>query len=133
MAKKVTNISEVPIDESLTPKGGWAQLNIKWLVSDTNLGSRYTTVGRAVFVAGGSSEHVLHRHKNAEEIIIVLKGHGQFISGEDAPVPIGPGDVCYIPPLVPHAFKNLSPNEDLEVFVVYGGAPSLAKTGYEVI
>ena len=133
MVKKMVKIDEVPVDDSLTTDSGWTQLYIKWLVNEDTVGSKNTTVGRAVFAAGGSSEHVLHKHHNAEEIIIVLKGQGYFIRGADEPVPIEPGDVCFIPQQVPHCFKNPSKDVDLEVFVVYGGAPSLAKTGYEVI
>ncbi len=132
MVKRITSISKTPSDESLTPSDGFAQVDIKWLVSDSNLGSKYTTLGRVVFVPGGLSEHVLHRHKNAEEIIMVLRGHGHSIVGEDT-LPMEPGDVCYVPPGVPHAFKNPSANESCEVIVVYGGAPNREKAGYEVL
>lgn len=132
MVKRVTSISQTPSDESLTPSAGFAQLDVKWLVSDSNLGSKYTTLGRVVFAPGGSSEHALHRHQNAEEIIMVLRGHGHTIVGEDAS-PMEPGDVCYVPPGVPHAFKNPSANEACEVIVIYGGAPNLEKAGYEAL
>ena len=132
MVKKTTSISETPTDESLTPSEGWVQMDLKWLVNDSNLGSKYTTFGRTVFPPSGSSQHALHKHKNAEEIILVLKGHGSSIVGEDA-LPMGPGDVCYIPPDTPHAFKNLSTDEACELVFIYGGAPSLEKAGYEVL
>lgn len=131
MAKKMTSISETPTDKSLAPSDGWVQMDLKWLVSESNLGSKYTTVGRTVFAPGGSAQHALHRHKNAEEIILVLKGHGHSIVGEET-LSMGPGDVCYIPPGVLHAFKNISANEICEIIFVYGGAPSLEKAGYEL-
>jgi len=130
MVKRITSISETPSDKSLTPSKGWVQMDLKWLVNDSHLGSKQTTVGRTVFAAGGSSKHALHRHKNAEEILIVLKGHGLSIIDEDT-LPMGPGDVCYIPPGVPHSFGNVSENEPCEIIFIYGGAPSLEKAGYE--
>jgi len=132
MVKKLTSISETPTDESLVPSNGWMQMDLKWLVDENNLGSKYTTFGRTLFAPGVSSQHALHKHKNAEEIILVLKGHGDSVVGEDT-LPMGPGDVCYIPPGVPHGFKNLSANEPCEIIFVYGGAPSLEKAGYEVL
>jgi len=131
MAKKLTSISETPTDESLAPSNGWIQMDLKWLVSENNLGSKYTTFGRTLFAPGASSQHALHKHRNAEEIILVLKGHGDSVVGEET-LPMGPGDVCYIPPGVPHGFKNLSANEPCEIVFIYGGAPSLEKAGYEL-
>ena len=71
MAKKVTSISETPSDESLTPSNGWVEMDLKWIISDSNLGSKYLTFGRTLFAPGGSSQHALHKHKNAEEIVMV--------------------------------------------------------------
>lgn len=131
MAKKIINISQAPTDTSLSPGAGWVQMDLKWLVNDKNFGSKYTTVGRTVFAPGGSAQHALHKHDNAEEIIIVLKGHGDSIVGKET-LPMGPGDVCYVPPGVPHAFKNTSAKEACELIFVYGGAPSLKKAGYKL-
>lgn len=131
MAKRITSISETPTDTSLTPSKGWVEMDLKWLVSESNLGSKYTTLGRTLFAPGGSAKHALHKHDNAEEIILVLNGHGHSIVGEET-LPMGPGDVCYIPPGVPHSFTNHSDNEVCEIIFVYGGASSLEKAGYEL-
>jgi len=132
MTKRLTRISETPTDTSLATSDGWEQMDLKWLVNESNLGSRYTTFGRTVFAPSGSAQHASHRHKNAEEIILVLKGHGQSIVGEET-LPMEPGDVCYIPPDTPHSFKNLSTDEACELVFIYGGAPSLEKAGYELL
>ena len=132
MEKRMTSISETPTDGTLASNNGWLQMDLKWLVSESNLGSKYLTFGRTLFAHGGASRHALHIHKNAEEIIMVLRGHGDSIVGEDT-LPMGPGDVCYIPPGVPHSFVNRSATEDCEIIFVYGGAPSLEKAGYEVV
>lgn len=132
MVRRVINISEAPSDTSLTPSGGWMGMDLKWLVTESSLDSKYTTFGRTLFAPGGSSKHALHRHKNAEEIIMVLKGHGESTIGKDN-IFMGPGDVCYIPMGVPHSFMNLSRDEACEIIFIYGGAPSLEKAGYEVL
>ncbi len=132
MAKRMTSISKTPTDKSLASDNGWLQMDLKWLVSDSNLGSKYLTFGRTLFAPGGSSRHAMHRHKNAEEIIMVLKGHGDSIVGEDT-LPMEPGDVCYIPQGVPHSFVNRSATEACEIIFVYGGAPNLKKAGYEMV
>ena len=132
MSDKMTSISETPTDQSLTPDNGWNKMDLKWLVTDANLGSKHLTFGRTVFAPGGSSRHALHIHKNAEEVLLVLKGHGNSFIGEDI-LPMGPGDVCYIPVGVPHSFQNLSSDEECEIIFVYGGAPNLEKAGYEMV
>jgi quercetin dioxygenase-like cupin family protein len=132
MVMRVINISESPSDESLTPSGGWVEMDLKWLVTEGSLYSKYTTFGRTLFAPGGSSKHALHKHNNAEEIIMVLKGHGESIIDKDN-ILMGPGDVCYIPMGVPHSFMNLSKDEACEIIFIYGGAPSLEKAGYELV
>ena len=132
MAKRMTSISGTPTDASLTPKDGWMEMDLKWLVTENNLGSRYVTFGRTVFAPGGSAQHALHRHPNAEEVMLVLRGHIEAITGNET-MQMGPGDVCYIPQGAPHSHKNLSPDEPAEIVFIYGGAPSLEKAGYEVV
>jgi quercetin dioxygenase-like cupin family protein len=132
MAEKRTSISETPTAKDLKAGDGWLQMDVKLLVTDSHLGSKYTTVGRTVFPPGGSSQHALHKHNNAEEIIIVLAGQGYSIIGEDK-ILVKPGDVCYIPPGVAHGFANESSNEPCEIIFIYGGAPSVEKSGYELV
>lgn len=130
MAKKMSSISSTPSDTSLTPNDGWIGMDLKWLVSKTNLGSKHITVGKVTFAAGGDAEHVLHRHPNAEEAVLVLKGHADAIIGDET-MQMGPGDVCYIPQGVPHTHRNLSPDEPFEAIFIYGGASCLEDAGYE--
>lgn len=132
MVKRITSISETPSDGSLAPEQGWIKMDLKWLVTEHNLGSRYLTFGRTVFAPGGSAQHALHRHPNAEEVMLVLRGHIEAITGEETR-PMGPGDVCFIPQGVPHSHRNRSTKEPAEIIFVYGGAPSLEKAGYEVL
>ena len=132
MVHKLTSISTTPTDETLKPDGGWRKMDLKWLINENVHGSKYATFGRTVFAPGGSAKHALHKHKNAEEFILVLKGHGDSIVGDDI-LHMGPGDICYIPPDTPHGLNNVSETEPCELVFVYAGAPSLEKAGYEVL
>jgi len=123
-------VSQVPSDKNLTPDKGWMNMDLKWLVSEEN-GSKHITVGRTLFAPGRASKHALHRHNDAEEVIIVLQGQGNsIVNGETTPM--GPGDVCYIPQGAPHSFENASDDKTCELIFVYS-APSLEKAGYEVL
>jgi len=74
----------------------------------------------------------LHAHKNAEEVIMVLRGKGISIVGKEK-LPMGQGDVCYIPKNTPHSFINESSNEECEIIFVYRGAPDLKTAGYTLV
>jgi len=123
-------VSQVPSDKNLTPDKGWMNMDVKWLVTEEN-GSKHITMGRTLFAQGRASKHALHRHNVAEEVIMVLQGQGNSIVGEET-IPMGPGDVCYIPQGAPHSFENTSDDETCEIIFVYS-APSLEKAGYEVL
>jgi len=58
-----------------------------------------------------------HFH-NCEECVIVLSGAGfAHIDGVDHPV--APGDTSWIPPEVPHCFRNPSADTELAIFWTY--------------
>ena len=120
----------VPVDRSLRPEDGW-KLNIRWLIDEQRLGSRYGSVGYAVIPPSGG-RHELHVHDNAEEVSIYLRGRGLRIAGDER-FEIGPGDVGFVPAGVPHALINLSDTEPIELFCIYLGASSVQKTGYRHI
>jgi mannose-6-phosphate isomerase-like protein (cupin superfamily) len=56
---------------------------------------------------GGRHVHELHTHPDAEELVIITAGTGEFeIDGEVTQV--RPGDVAYIPPDAEHELRNTS-------------------------
>jgi mannose-6-phosphate isomerase-like protein (cupin superfamily) len=127
------NIGDVQPDSRLSPDDGWVKMDVQWLATRENCGSEFCTVGRTIFrpaVRGSSSMHDMHSHPNAEEIIVVLKGIGRAVSGDEE-FPIGPGSVIFIPRNERHLIENTSEVEQMEVIFVYGGAPNLAGAGYK--
>lgn len=61
--------------------------------------------------------HTGHVHKGQLEVIYVLSGHGEHERDDHARVPIGPGDVIYVPADSYHG--NHNPNsEPLQVIII---------------
>lgn len=113
-----------PDDVTGTP---FASLDVRTLISDSRQGSALVMVGQTIYPGnGGTHEHHLHPH--AEEVVIVQSGRGWHRIGDDV-VRIAAGDVIFVPRGVPHAAGADTP-EDLVIYWVLGGAPSLAGAGY---
>ncbi len=128
----MTSVKDTAPDESLVPSRGFNNMDLRWLVTEENMGSEFLTFGRTVFSPGGSSRHAMHKHPNAEEVLMVLRGKGVSIVGDER-YDMVPGDVNFIPRNAPHSFFNESPDEECEIIFVYGGGPTLEKAGYEVV
>jgi mannose-6-phosphate isomerase-like protein (cupin superfamily) len=61
--------------------------------------------------------HVGHHHPGQLEVIYILSGHGEHERDDRTRVPIGPGDVIYVPPGSYHG--NHNPNaEPLRAIIV---------------
>lgn len=127
------SMGDFPVDRRLSSNDGWLKMDVQWLVTNESCGSRFCTVGHTIFHPASSdksSMHDLHTHPDAEEIIIVLRGTGRAISGDEE-FPIGPGSVIFVPVGDRHLVENTSETEDMEVIFTYGGATSLSRAGYE--
>ena len=132
MNKKRTyklNIKDVEPDPNLSTDEGWINMKLRWLIDEKTMGSEFGVLGYTVFPPG-ESQHASHIHTNAEEYLMVIKGHGISSIGEEE-YEVGPGDVVFIPRGKVHFAKNTSNTEPLEIFFVYAGAPSLKKAGYK--
>jgi quercetin dioxygenase-like cupin family protein len=123
----VRTLPTIPSDVKLRPEGGWVNMDVKWLVDDTRLGSRTCVLGRTIFPPGSS--HGAHSHPRAEEAMYVVRGYGETLDGETWH-PMGPEDVVFTPAGVRHGFRNTSPSEPCETIWTYGGAASLGAAGY---
>jgi len=126
-----TSINGTPTDKSLVAENGWHDMDLKWVVTKDNMGAEVLTFGRTLFAPGGAT-HAMHTHENAEEVILVLKGKGVSIIGDERES-MGVGDVCFIPRGIPHSFINESPTEECEIVFVYGGGANLARAGYNLV
>jgi len=133
MTKKFfTSIHDTPTDKSLVADNGWHDMDLKWVVTKENMGAEVLTFGRTLFAPGSSARHAMHTHQNAEEVIMVLKGNGISIVGDER-LSMGAGDVCFIPKGIPHSFINESPKEECEIIFVYGGGANLTRAGYKLV
>ena len=62
----------------------------------------------------------VHHHGDTEVAVYVAKGRGQIRWGEqiEFAADVGPGDLVYFAPHVPHQERNLDPGRTLEFVVV---------------
>jgi oxalate decarboxylase/phosphoglucose isomerase-like protein (cupin superfamily) len=118
---------EAPSDASLTPERGWHDMDVKWLITRSTMGSSKTVVGRTYFPPG--SKHAVHRHPNAEEWEFILSGEGIKHVADDSFV-MRAGELCFCPQNVFHGLENASETEPLVTIWGYCGAGSLEEAGY---
>ena len=86
-------------------------------VSEALTGARNIHLAEALIPPGRCS--TAHYHSNCESAIYVASGEGLMLSGHDleTEVPIGPGDMIYIPPEAAHQPVNTSEDEPLRLIV----------------
>jgi mannose-6-phosphate isomerase-like protein (cupin superfamily) len=72
--------------------------------------------GLYVLPAGGIDRQSPHAE---DEVYVVLAGRGRFTAGDET-IGCGPGDILFVPALVPHRFHDI--DEELRVVVVFGPA-----------
>jgi quercetin dioxygenase-like cupin family protein len=124
-----TRVEFVNPDLSRKPEDGWMGFHIRWLIDDVSMGATQGTLGYAFFPPG--SQHKMHKHDDAEEFTIYLRGRGVRVVG-DQEYEVGPGDVAFVPKGVPHGIKSSDPNEPMELWCFYAGVPNVEKTGYSL-
>jgi putative monooxygenase len=78
-------------------------------------GARAMLTGITVIPSGSSVP--LHFH-NCEETVIVLSGRG-FVHVDGIERPVAPRDTSWIPPDVPHCFRNPKGEVPLEIYWAY--------------
>jgi len=70
-----------------------------------------------------------HRHDGCEEVILILAGTGEFVTGAGG-TPVGPGDVVVVSPGEPHRTRN-SGSADL-VSLCFFPVPDLPRVTTEL-
>jgi len=108
----------------------FSHLDVRWLVNDIRQGAELVGVGQTIYPArGGTHEH--HLHPDAEEVVIVMSGHGWHRVGPKI-YNIFPGDVVFVPKNTPHSACCTS-EEDMVILCVLGGFSSLDRAGYQSV
>ena len=123
-----TRIEDVPLEQGLREDEGWIDMQVQFLIDAARAGSKNLVVGRTVLPPG--ARHERHRHPNADEFLVVLRGSGEIYTDEGEQ-PAGEGDVVFTPRGHWHGFNNTSAEEVL-LFWGWSGAGSLEAAGYEL-
>lgn len=100
-----------------------------WLLTQGTVGA-----GGVVLNIGelpSRTAHQLHRHANAEQALLVLKGRGLHLRADDEPVEVEDGDAVFIPAGEWHGFANPYP-ETVTIASIYGGIGRREDAGYEL-
>jgi quercetin dioxygenase-like cupin family protein len=123
-----TNLRDVPLVEGLSPRDGWINMQVQFLIDEKTAGSDKFVLGWTVLPPG--ARHDRHRHFEAEEFLLVIKGRGEIYTDEGNE-PAGEGDVVFTERGHWHGFNNTS-NEEVVLVWGWSGAGSLDSAGYEV-
>ncbi|MGI4942958.1 MAG: cupin domain-containing protein [Janthinobacterium lividum] len=83
-----------------------------------HVGARQLINGITVISPGGAIAEHFH---DCEESVIVLEGDA-FAVLNGAEHAVGPGDTSWIPPGLPHYFRNASATQPLRIFWTYASA-----------
>ena len=123
-----TNRRDVPLVQGLSPREGWINMQVQFLIDEKTAGSDKFVLGWTVLPPG--ARHERHRHFHAEEFLLVIKGNGELYTDEGNEL-AGEGDVVFTERGHWHGFNNTT---DEEAILVWGwsGAGSLESAGYEV-
>lgn len=123
-----TNRRDVPLVQGLSPREGWVDMQVQFLIDKQSADSDHLVLGWTVLPPG--ARHERHRHFHADEFLLVLKGDGEIYTDEGNE-PATEGDVVFTTRGHWHGFNNTSKEE---VILVWGwsGAGSLESAGYEV-
>jgi quercetin dioxygenase-like cupin family protein len=123
----VDSVEPVP---GLGPEQGWIGMTVQFLIDGAQAGAQHFVFGRARF-APGRSEHAWHRHPGAEEFVLVARGEGIVLDGDNE-IPVKVGDIVFHRKGEWHGFRNTSDTEEAELIWGWGGATSKTEAGYEL-
>jgi oxalate decarboxylase/phosphoglucose isomerase-like protein (cupin superfamily) len=101
---------------------GFANMDIRFLITDKTAGATELSLFRTVFPPGFSA-HQKHFHVDIEEVIFGIRGRGvvgiEEPDGKAHEYEVSPGVAVFIPKDCVHWFRNLDPNEEVEICGVY--------------
>jgi quercetin dioxygenase-like cupin family protein len=76
-------------------------------VHDPERASEHVQVALTENSAGSGGSHRLHVHPDQDEVLIVLEGRGENISGDGTVRQLRPGDVVFIQAGTPHEDRSV--------------------------
>jgi len=122
MYKFRITVDDVKVASSAKKDVGFANMDIRFLISDKTAGSEELSLFRTVFPPGFSA-HQKHYHVDIEEVMFGIRGRGivgiQHPDGTIEEYEIAPGVAVFVPKNYVHWFRNPDPNEEVEICGVY--------------
>lgn len=122
MYKFRIGVDDVEIASAAKSDVGFANMDIRFLISDKTAGAQELSLFRTVFPPGFSA-HQKHYHADIEEVIFGIRGRGvvgiEHPDGKIEEFEISPGVAIFIPKDYIHWFRNLNPDEEVEICGVY--------------
>jgi oxalate decarboxylase/phosphoglucose isomerase-like protein (cupin superfamily) len=116
------SIDDVDVASSAKSDVGFANMDIRFLISDKTAGSKELSLFRTVFPPGFSA-HQKHYHAGIEEVMFGIRGRGvvgiEHPDGKIEEFEISPGVAIFVPKNYIHWFRNLDPNKEVEICGVY--------------
>jgi quercetin dioxygenase-like cupin family protein len=101
---------------------GFSNMDIRFLISDKTVGATQLSLFRTVFPPGFSA-HQKHIHVGMEEVVFGIRGRGcvgiEGPDGKGEEYEVSPGVAVFIPKDHVHWFRNLDPDEEVEICGVY--------------
>lgn len=130
MAKYRVSEEEVKPHSSTRTEMGFANMDIRFLLTDKTVGATEISLYRTVFPSGFSA-HQKHIHVDTEEVVYGIRGRGvvgiQEPDGKVVDCEVSPGVAVFIPKNYIHWFRVLEPDGKGEVEIC--GAYSIPNAG----
>lgn len=121
-------VAAVAYDERLAAHEGWRDVEVRWVVSADETGSRLGSVAWIDVPSGVSYE--VHRHPECERIVYVFEGGGSHLGSGGFEMALSADDAVLVRPGQWHGFSNNTANP-ARLVVVYAPAARVADTPYE--
>lgn len=119
------NLGSCVVEEGKVARAKLAGREFKLLVGPEGQGCKNMCVGVTFFPP--TSHAPGHIHDKQEEIVYVLKGHGEiYLDG--VPAQIGEGSTIYVPPGVEHSVRNMDAQE---MKVLFAFSPPVIQGTYQ--
>ena len=122
MYKFRIGVDDVQVASAAKTDVGFANMDIRFLISDKTAGAQELSLFRTVFPPGFSA-HQKHYHADIEEVMFGIRGRGvvgiEHPDGKVEEYEISPGVAIFVPKSYIHWFRNLNPDEEVEICGVY--------------
>ncbi len=122
MYKNRISVDDVKPASAAKTDIGFANMDIRFLITDKTAGAEVLSLFRTIFPPGFSA-HKKHYHVDIEEVMFGIRGRGivgiQHPDGAVEEYDISPGVAVFVSKNSVHWFRNADSNEEVEICGVY--------------